>query len=178
MAHRRTPTDEDFTAFAAGAYAPLLRTARLMTGNPQQAEDLVQSALERVYARWHRSHTWDSPYAYTREVLVNLLFKSAKRKWNGELPQAEPPDRVAPAKAEAESADHSTDRQDLDQALKSLPWEQRAVLVLRYYEDLSLLQTAQILNCTVGTVKSRTNRAVTALRASGALAAFSEEDTK
>ena len=158
----------EFSEFAVGVYAPLLKTARLMTGDSHTAEDMVQSTLERVYVRWNRSASWESPHAYARQVLVNLILKAAKRKWRGELAHADLPEAQAPDAASA------VDRRDLAVALRALPLGQRMVVVLRYYEDLSLEQAADVLGCSVGTVKSRANRALAALRASGVLTGYQD----
>jgi len=163
----RAEADKDFTEFAVGAYPALLKTARLMTSDLHAAEDMVQNALERVYVRWHRHASWDSPHAYARQVLVNLVIKATKRKWHNEIAHAVPPERDA-----AGGVEHTAERRDLGVALRSLPAAQRVALVLRYYEDLSVEETARTLGCSAGTVKSRTNRALTALRTSGVLAEY------
>ncbi|WP_329118687.1 SigE family RNA polymerase sigma factor [Streptomyces sp. NBC_01465] len=161
--------DADFTEFTASAYPSLLRTARLLTGDRHTAEDLVQAALVRVYLHWGRSAAWESPQAYARKVVVNLYATWRRRSWHREVPhalQGERPDG-------ADDATGGTDtRIELRRALTSLPRAQRAVLVLRFYEDLSVEQTAELLGCSPGTVKSRTNRALERLRATGALTGY------
>lgn len=167
MARSRAEVEAEFTEFAIGAYAPLLKTARLMTGDFHTAEDMVQSALERVYVHWNRYGSWDSPHAYTRQVLVNLIVKATRRKWRNEVAHAEPPEVDVSGGMEG-----TPDRRDLGVALHSLPAGQRIALVLRYYEDLSVEEAARILGCSAGTVKSRTNRALAALRTHGVLAEY------
>ena len=158
----------DFAQFAESAYASLLRTARLLTGDPHAAEDLVQAALVKVYLRWGGSAAWDSPQAYTRRVVVNLYATWRRRRWHTEV--------VRPASDTApdghDMAGGADARLELARALTVLPRAQRAVVVLRFYEDLSVEQTAELLGCSPGTVKSRTNRALGRLRATGALAGY------
>jgi RNA polymerase sigma-70 factor (sigma-E family) len=164
------PDEHGFDGFVASRYARLVRAARLMGPDPNQAEDLVQSALMRTL------HGWDSfsdpavAWSYTYTTLVRLVQRSARRRWRGERPAAilpEPP---------AADAFRAVDDADLmRRALARLPHEQRTVIVLRYYVDLSEADTAAVLKCAVGTVKSRTNRALGALRADGLLSMTIEE---
>jgi len=167
VARSRAEVEAEFTEFAIGAYAALLKTARLMTGDFHTAEDMVQSALERVYVHWNRYGSWDSPHAYTRQVLVNLIVKATKRKWRNEVAHADPPEVDVSGGMEG-----TADRRDLGIALRSLPAGQRIAVVLRYYEDLSVEEAARVLGCSAGTVKSRTNRALAALRTHGVLAEY------
>ena len=166
--HSSSDTDAEFTEFVLGIYGQLIHTARLMTGDPHTAEDAVQTALERVYVRWHRAPAWTSPHAYARQVLVNVILKASQRRWRRELSHADVPERTAGAELDEDLAR----RRDAARALRELPLAQRVVVVLRFYEDLSVDQTAQILGCSVGTVKSRTNRALTSLRAAGAISTY------
>ncbi|WP_329117241.1 SigE family RNA polymerase sigma factor [Streptomyces sp. NBC_01353] len=158
----------EFAAFVESAYASLLRTARLLTGDPHAAEDLVQAALVRVYLRWGGSARWDSPQAYARKVVVNLYATWRRRRWHTEV--VRPGSDSAPDTHDM--ADGADARLELARALAALPRAQRAVVVLRFYEDLSVEQTAELLGCSPGTVKSRTNRALERLRAGGALAGY------
>ncbi|HET6359471.1 MAG TPA: SigE family RNA polymerase sigma factor [Streptomyces sp.] len=160
--------DSEFADFVTASHVSLLRTARLLTGDPHTAEDLVQTALIRVYTHWGRSAGWDSPQAYARKAVVNLYATWRRRRWHSEV-----------AHTGAESAADGHDmagsaeaRLELGRALGALPRAQRAVVVLRYYEDLSVEQTAELLGCSPGTVKSRTNRALERLRTAGALAGY------
>ncbi|MER7955401.1 MULTISPECIES: SigE family RNA polymerase sigma factor [unclassified Streptomyces] len=159
-----------FTEFAESAYASLLRTARLLTGDPHAAEDLVQAALVKVYLRWGGSAGWDSPQAYARKVVVNLYATWRRRRWHTEV--VRPAHDGAPAPDTHDMAGGADARLELARALAALPRAQRAVVVLRFYEDLSVEQTAELLGCSPGTVKSRTNRALARLRAAGALAGY------
>lgn len=166
--------DLEFADFVTAAHTSLLRTARLLTGDPHTAEDLVQAALVRVYLHWGRSAGWDSPQAYARKVVVNLYATWRRRRWHTEV--------VRPEKDSApdghDMAGSAEARLELGRALAALPRAQRAVVVLRFYEDLSVEQTAELLGCSPGTVKSRTNRALERLRATGALAGYAGKGTR
>lgn len=149
-----------FAEFAAGTQSSLMRTAVLLTGDWHAAEDLVQTALIRVYLHWGRSASWDSPLAYSRKVVVNLYATGRRRKWHSEVPHASP----RPRGFGADPADQVVAHREVVRALATLPRHQRAVLVLRFYEDMTVEQTAQMLGCSAGTVKSRTQRAVRRLQ--------------
>lgn len=157
--------DAEFTEFAAIAYPSLVRTARLLTGDHHLAEDLVQAALIRVYTHWSAASARDSPQAYARRTVVNLFASWRRRRWRGEVPGFVPEEPWS-----GDDADRIADRQALRSALAKLPPAQRVVVVLRFYEDCSVEETAALLRCSPGTVKSRTTRALTRLRESGALA--------
>jgi len=161
--------DAEFTEFVAIAYPSLVRTARLLSGDHQIAEDLVQTALIRVYLHWNAASARDSPQAYARRVLVNLFASWRRRRWRGEVPG-----HVPDLPSDGGDIEMLTDRHTLRAALARLPPAQRLVVVLRFYEDLSVQETAALLGCSAGTVKSRTNRALARLRESGALVGFAE----
>jgi RNA polymerase sigma-70 factor (sigma-E family) len=146
-----------FDAFVAGSSDRLLRTAYLLCGDVGHAEDLVQTALMRTARRWRTAR--EQPEAYARRVVVNL----AKDRWRqlGRRP-AELPLEVDVRAPESSAL---LDRDALLRAAQSLPEGQRAVLVLRYFDDLSVAGTAAALGVTEGTVKSQTSRALDALRA-------------
>jgi RNA polymerase sigma-70 factor (sigma-E family) len=153
----RRPSDAQFTAFVHDAWRPLYRTAYLLLGEHGAAEDLAQSALTKTYAAWTRVREPDAAYGYARTVLLNEARSMFRRtSWRRELPSDELPDRG-----------HETDLSDrpavLD-ALRLLAPRQRAVIVLRYYEDLGVEQTAAALGCSTGTVKSQTSDALSKLR--------------
>jgi RNA polymerase sigma-70 factor (sigma-E family) len=150
-----------FRDYVAARQRALLRTARMLTGNQHTAEDLVQATLERVWPRWSRVVRDGEPDAYVRRVLVNTYSTWWRRKWRGETPTSELPDVAAPdAFAEADLADA------LRRLLPALTPRQKAVVVLRFYEDLSEAATAEALGCSVGTVKSQTSKALARLRLS------------
>ena len=155
--------DEGFDDFVLGASRRLLRTAFLLVGDRGAAEDLLHDVLERMYARWSRI---DDPHAYARRAIAH----AATNRWRTRRRHAEVPlgERdVAAASGEPEPASR-----DVLAALATLPPGQRAVVILRFFDDLSIDQTATALGCSTGTVKSQTARALPRLRA---LLAFAEE---
>ncbi|MFJ1749013.1 SigE family RNA polymerase sigma factor [Streptomyces sp. NPDC088116] len=154
------PADGDFEAFVAARGPRLLRVAWLLTGDAHLAEDLLQSTLAKVWPKWSRI-SGGHPEAYVRKTLVHQHASWWRRRWRGELPHGDVPDVVGPVDAYA-----SVDlEQSLAAAVRSLPVRQRAVVVLRYFEDLSVEDTAATLGCSPGTVKSQSSRALRTLRA-------------
>ena len=148
---------EDFEAFALARYDALLRTAYLLTGDHYDAEDLLQQTLVKAVGAWGRI-TGD-PEPYVRTILVRQnVSRWRRRRWR-EVHTAEPPEV-------ARADDGADDRIALQRALGSLAPRQRAVIVLRYYEDLTEAQTAEALGIAVGTVKSQTRDALRRLRTS------------
>ena len=154
--------EAEFAAYVASDGGRLLGFALLLAGNYQDAEDLVQTALLRSAGRW--AAAWQNPPAYTRTVLVNL----ARDRWRaGRHRQRETliADAAAlPAATARDGAAAVLDRQALLHACRLLPTAQRAVLVLRFWEDRSIEETATVLGCSPGTVKSNTHRALQRLR--------------
>lgn len=156
---------EEFDAFVAARSTALLRTAVLLTRDVGLAEDLLQTALAKTWFAWRRIEV--TPEAYTRRVLVNTYASWWRRKWNGEHPTEELPE---PGGARtAHESRRVDDRTDLWAALERLPKRQRAIVVLRYYEDQSEQETAAIMGCSVGTVKSQASKALAKLRLDPAL---------
>jgi RNA polymerase sigma-70 factor (sigma-E family) len=151
--------DEGFPAFVRDRSAALARTALLLTADRHLAEDLVQSALAKVADRWTRLASTGDPTPYVRKVMLRTAISWRRRRWAGEVPVATIPD-VADAAANVRDADEC-----LRRALGGLPPRQRAVLVLRFYEDLTEADTAAALGCSVGTVKSQTAKGLVRLRA-------------
>jgi RNA polymerase sigma-70 factor (sigma-E family) len=148
-----------FRDYVAARQRALLRTARMLTGNQHTAEDLVQASLERVWPRWSRIVRDGDPDAYVRRVLVNTYSTWWRRKWRAEAPTSELPELAGPdVFAEADLADA------LRRLLPTLTPRQKAVVVLRFYEDLSEAATAEVLGCSVGTVKSQTSKALARMR--------------
>ena len=147
----------------------LLRSAWLLTGDWASAEDLVQVALMRAWQRWESIES-DAPEAYVRRVLLNAFLKGRRRRWANERPVAELPDQVA-----VDELSTSDLRQSIRAALATLPAKQRAVVVLRYFNDLSEAQTADVLGCSVGNVKSQASRALAKLRCTPGLHSLLEE---
>jgi RNA polymerase sigma-70 factor (sigma-E family) len=152
---------DGFDEFVAARSTGLLRTAYLLTHDLGLAEDLLQTALAKAWFSWERIE--GRPEAYVRRILVNTYSTWWRRKWNGEVPSEELPETPLHA-ARAGEAARADDRTDLWQALGRLPRRQRAVVVLRFYEDLSEAETAELLGCSVGTVKSQASRALAKLR--------------
>ncbi len=149
--------DESFESFMAAALPGLLRFGHLLTGDPHRAEELVQVALVRTYLRW-KTVDRTTPQAYVRAAMVNTHTSWWRRgRREGALPPGYDP--VAPVGAMSEY----DDRDVALRALMTLPPRQRAVLVLRYYEDLSEAQIAATLGCSTGTVKSQASRALRTL---------------
>lgn len=151
--------DAQFAEFVHARSAALLRLAVLLTGNRRDGEDLLQTALVKAYRSWWRLRQPDRAEAYVRRILVTSVISWRRRGAARELATGQVPDQPVPELSAAVS-----DRVVLRQALRSLSPGQRAVLVLRFYEDLSERQTAELLGCSVGTVKSQTARGLAALR--------------
>ncbi|MEU3764183.1 SigE family RNA polymerase sigma factor [Amycolatopsis keratiniphila] len=149
--------DNDFSEYFAARVHRFRRLAFGMCGDWHGAEDLVQATFVQLYRRWRRVRP-DTVDAYARRILLNL-FLSGKRKHRGELVTSAPPDRAAPA------GHDSHDRIDLERVLSDLTPRQRAMVVLRFLEDLSVAEVASLLGVAEGTVKSQTARGVEALRA-------------
>ena len=149
-------SDSAFTAYFAERVVTLRRSAYLLTGNWHDAEDIVQAAFVRLFAVWHRVRE-DSADAYVRQVLVNVFLSTKRGQRNREYPVADVPDGPVPLP----SAD---DRLAVGRALNVLTPSQRAVVVLRYWEGLSVAETAAMLGVSEGTVKSQMHRAVAAMR--------------
>jgi len=134
--------------------------AYLLCGDWGLAEDLLQTSLARAYPRFDRL---ENPEAYVRRILVTTWSSWWRRKWRGEAPTASVPDSAYEPWAEVDSRDM------LRGALNRLPRRQRAVVILRYYEDLSEVEVARLLDVTIGTVKSQTAKALEKLRNDAAL---------
>ena len=155
--------DPSFTEFVEGHSAGLLRTAYLLTGDRGHAEDLLQTALLRTLRRW--SHAREAPVAYTRQVLVNLSRDRLRRLRRRPREQPLPDDPESLRGTDGRSAASGvTSRRVVVAALAQLPLRQRQVVVLRFFDDLSVEQTAQLLGFSTGTVKSYTSRALARLR--------------
>ncbi len=148
-----------FSAWAQARADRLHRTAFLMCGDWHAAQDLVQEALARTALAWRRIERMEDPDAYVRRVLVNQARQRWRLRRTHELATGSLPEPAA-----ADGVDERADRQALVQALQQLPRRQRAVVVLRFFEQLSVAETAHALECSEGTVKSQTSRALTALR--------------
>jgi RNA polymerase sigma-70 factor (sigma-E family) len=149
----------DFSSFVAARWSALVRTAYLLTGDFHEAEDVVQSTLAKVYPHWSklREETAD---AYVRRALVNNNRSRHRRRRVAQLLMPFVPDRPAADSGRGDLAE----RDLLVSLLAELPERQRAVVVLRYWEDLPAEEVAELLGCSVGTVKSQASRALAKLR--------------
>ena len=155
-----TDRDADFTAYLQARQGRLLRTAYLLTGDQQLAEDLVQGALEKVVALWGAIRVAEAAESYVRRTMYRDQVSSWRRRRVAEvLSFAVPEPRRAP-----DSRDRIEDRVVLRQALMDLGRRQRTVVVLRYFEDLTEQQVADLLGISVGTVKSQAHKALAHLR--------------
>src|SRR6478609_3231277 len=147
-----------FEEYAGSAWASLYRYAYLLTANHADAEDLAQQTLLKAYSSWSRVSAADSPTAYLRRTLTNTFLSARRPKARqAELLTDAPPETGAPSRG-------PEDRMVLWPHVRSLPPRQRAVVVLRYYEDLSEQEIADVLGCSTGTVKSTAHRALQTLR--------------
>lgn len=166
---------DGFREFLAARQAHLLRAAWILTGDAHLAEDLLQTALVKVLPRWERLERDGSLEPYLRKTMINTATSWWRRKWHGELPSGQVPGRAAQCAPGWEPAgggaafDAVDDRSVLGEALRALPPRQRAVVLLRYYLDMSEAETAAMLGCSTGTVKSQSSKALATLR--GRLAA-------
>jgi RNA polymerase sigma-70 factor (sigma-E family) len=151
-----------FEEFVAGSSAHLFTLARLLTGGHRaEAEDLLQSAYERTFRHWKRISRREDPERYVRQALINASVD----RWRRLRRRPEEPMRFPGG--EPPVADHAAEIADRDlllRGLAALPVRQRAVLVLRYFEDLTEAQAAEALGCSIGTVKSQAARALARLR--------------
>jgi RNA polymerase sigma-70 factor (sigma-E family) len=159
MGERSARRDADFSAYLAARQPSLLRTAYLLTGDRHQAEDLVQTAFAKLYLAWDRVQDRESVDGYVRRILVNENSSVWRRAWKrrevttGHLPDTPTLDTYDDGRGAA-----------LWDLVQTLPRKARGVVVLRYYEELSEAETAEVLGISVGTVKSQTSRALAALR--------------
>jgi RNA polymerase sigma-70 factor (sigma-E family) len=151
--------DEEFSSYMAARQPALLRTAYLLTGDRASAEDLVQTALAKLYLSWDKVRSRESLDGYVRRIIVNEHNSLWRRAWKrrehstDEVPEVPVTHAYDDGRGEA-----------LWEFVRTLPPKQRSVIVLRYYEDLSEAETAAVLGISVGTVKSQSSRALSALR--------------
>ncbi len=158
----RPPTDEEFTALVHASWPSLYRTAYLLLGDRAEAEDLVQTALAKTYASWGRVRDVRAAPAFARTTLVNTATSWFRRRsWRNETPHELLPEHHE--RHRGESVDLEA-RPVLMDALAQLAPRQRAVVVLRFYEDLTVSETARLLTVSDGTVKSQTSDALARLR--------------
>ncbi|HEX4688029.1 MAG TPA: SigE family RNA polymerase sigma factor [Nocardioides sp.] len=156
---------EEFTSFVLSSQPGLRRTAFLMCGDWQLASDHVQDALIRVYRHWPRLRGEAEARAYARKAVVSVVIDAKRRRSSTEVPVEAVRDVGA-----SDDAERSADRELLTRCLAQVPTRQRACLVLRYYDDLSVTEVASLLGISEGTVKSQTARGLDTLQA-----AFAQE---
>ena len=163
---------EGFAQFVEARQRALQRTAWLLTGDWALAEDLVQTALVRSWPRWERIRRRDDPEIYVRRAMVNTWASWRRRRWWGERATGDVPDVQAAGDVAAEVAV----RVAVQGALRSLTARQRAVLVLRIFDDLPEAQVAHVLGCAVGTVKNTMAQAAARLREDPQLAGLMDRE--
>jgi RNA polymerase sigma-70 factor (sigma-E family) len=151
--------DEGFVDFVLTRWSRLYRMAYLLTADEAAAEDLLQNAMEKTYARWPRVSRMEAPEAYVRKLMMNAVISAARRHGRRrEWPRDVLPEHTLPPE-DSDVVNHVL----LWPLVCALPERQRAVVVLRYYEDLTVGETAEVLGCAVGTVKSQTHDAMSTL---------------
>ena len=161
-----TAVDEEFADFMRGRWPAMVRLAYALTGDAGHAEDVAQAAFARAYAAWRRVRQAGDPDAYVRRIVINENRKRFRKHrvpedLHGDLHG----DLTGPLAGQQQGPE---ERQALLDALGRLGPRQRAVIVLRYWLDLSEAETAAALNCSVGTVKSQASRGLATLRKSSA----------
>src|SRR3954447_7724862 len=157
---RDAAADAAFTDFAAANRSRLRGTAYLLCGDWHRASDHVQEGLLRVYVAWPRLVRHGGELAYARKAVVSAFLDATRKRSSTERPTSEHPDRASGV----DVASAVADRAALMAALARLPQRQRACVVLRYFEELGVRETAVALSCSEGTVKSQTSRALASLR--------------
>lgn len=153
----RAGDEAEFREYVTGHFVALRRTAFLICGDWHRAEDIVQTALTKLYRSWRRVHDRGALDAYARRIVVRTCIDDRRRAWH----QEDPTERLPESRADG---DEQETRLLLLRALREVPARQRAAVVLRYWEDLSVTETAALLDCSEGTVKSSTARGLHSLR--------------
>jgi RNA polymerase sigma-70 factor (sigma-E family) len=162
---RDDPPDDDFAEFARDRWGRLVRLAYSLTLDLGRAEDLVQESLAKLWVKWPQVRT-GSPEAYVRQTIVNGAISASRRRWKGEEPRWDLPEPARPRDS-PETAEAAAQRDWLRRGLADLTVLQRAVVVLRYAEDLSERQVADLLGISPGSVKTHAFRGLGRLRAAG-----------
>lgn len=162
-----------FESFYADTYGRLHAQAWLLCGSADRAHDLVQDAYARAYLHWHRIHG-QQPYAYVRRIVVNRNHDWWRKGWWREDPR----DHLDDQPAQSDLADHAGDLDAVTRALGDLTRRERSVIVLRYYDDATEQEIADLLGIAPGTVKSTANRALGKLRHSTHLTFDTHEETR
>jgi RNA polymerase sigma-70 factor (sigma-E family) len=156
-------TEDGFAEFARSHWGRLVRLAYSLTLDVGRAEDLVQESLAKLWGKWPQVRD-GSPDAYVRQTIVNAAISASRRRWKGEEPRWDPPEPMPRGTLESDTVDQ---RDWLRRGLADLSVLQRAVVVLRYAEDLSERQVADMLGISTGSVKTHAFRGLARLRASG-----------
>lgn len=150
-------SEQSYCDYVMARRPALIREAYLLVGDVHLAEDLVQTALAKAYVAWHRVSASSAPDAYVRRILINTNISRRRRRRVTEVLTALPADRAqAPSEAMESTA--------IIQALMALPQRQRAAIVLRFWDDLPESAVAELMGCSVGTVRTHTARAMARLR--------------
>ena len=152
-----------FREFVESRSPALLRTAWMLTGDQAAAEDLLQTALARTWPHWTRVAE-GHPDAYVRKVMVRVNVSWRARRWNRELPTLDGQPHERGHQPSLDDAGRADDRLELVEALMGLPVRQRQVVVLRYFDDLSVDEVSEVMGCSAGTVKSQSAKGLTKLR--------------
>jgi RNA polymerase sigma-70 factor (sigma-E family) len=158
------PDEQAFREFAAARGPALLRTAYLLTADPHQAEDLLQTTLAKVYVAWNRLRDPAAAEAYARRTMVRSHASWWRRRSAHERPTGDA-DHDTPARG-ADAFDAVVERDLMWSTLSRLPRQQQVVVALRFYEDLSVAEVARLMGVSVGAVKTHTSRALASLRVS------------
>ena len=156
---RGSDRDREFAEFVADASVALQRTAYVICWNEEGARDAVQEALCRLYVGWTKARRADALLAYARRAVVNAAIDQGRRPWRREYASREVPDRAV----HDTTAGHA-ERDEMLRVLRQLPPRRRACIALRFYEGLTVEETAEVLGCSAGTVKSQTARGLDTLR--------------
>lgn len=154
----RKVNEQAYIDYVTARQSTLRRSAYLLVGDWHHADDLVQETITKLYVRWRRVSAADNVDGYVHTMLVRTFLDQKRLRWSGVKLLADPPEREDQLGIDAET------RLTLHDALGRVPPRQRAALVLRFYCDLSVEQTADVLGCASGTVKSQTSHGLTALR--------------
>ena len=156
----RPDQEREYTEYVVGSLARLHRTAYMLCGDAYRAEDIVQTTLTSLYVHWSRVAAADNVDAYVHRIIVRRYLDERRLRWSRVRLGGVPVDA-----ARVEAAEHGVvERDALLTALRSLPKGQRAVVVLRYFDDLSVEAAAEALGCSVGNVKSQCSRGLAVLR--------------
>jgi len=164
--------EDDIDTFLAARWSSLFRLACLLTGSATEADDLLQESAVKVYLRWTRISRTQVPEAYVRRMMVNTLISRSRRPFR----RRELLEGAVAATAVVSSENAVLDRAQVWPLVCALPVRQRAVIVLRYYEDLSEQEIADVLGCSTGSVKSQAHDALASLRRSVAAQANVQEE--